>query len=215
MSLSLAVSRSRGVPPFGPTIPPGRMFPASSAFVDFFLTKIVNAKHASRMSAPSVAMATRTRQEQLKQLVETFSTATAPSDFSSNVRFSFISLAGKKKERLSPRPLAYLQSAGALTWSVTVRDPSSSAAVACRLAVSGQLVVLVEEAGRKVVFNCSCRDVIGWSAAHGSIKLFYGHGLSVAFSTRDGRWEDSQEITQRLQVSGALIRRWLPFDPVI
>lgn len=196
---SLAVSRSRDVPPFGPTVPPARTFPASSGFVDFLLTKIVNAKLASRRSAPSVAMATRRRQEQLKQLAETFAKAAAPSDFSSSARFSFISLAGKKKERVAPRPLAYLQSAGALTWSVTLRDPSSSAAVACRLAVSGHLVALVEEAGRKVVFSCCCSDVIGWSAAHGSVTLFYGHGLSVAFSTRGGRWEDSQEITHRLQ----------------
>ncbi|KAM4750858.1 signal-induced proliferation-associated 1-like protein 2 isoform 1-T3 [Anableps anableps] len=196
---SLAVSRCCDVPPFGPSIPPGWMFPASSAFVDFLLTKIINAKHATHKSESFVTVATCARQEQLRQLAETFVTST-PLDFSSNVRFSFISLGGKKKERLAPQPLAYLQSAGALTWSVTVRDPSSSIAVACRLAISGELVVLIQEVARKVVFHCSCRDVIGWNTAHGSIKLFYQHGLCVAFSTRDGRWEDSQEITQRLQV---------------
>ncbi|KAK5622620.1 hypothetical protein CRENBAI_000472 [Crenichthys baileyi] len=195
---SLAVFRCRGIPPFGPSIPPGWMLPASSAFRDFLLTKIINATHATRKSESFVTMATCARQEQLKRLVETFVTLT-PLDCS-NVRFSFISLGGKKKERLARQPQAYLHSAGALTWSVTVRDPSSSAAVACQLAISSSLVVLIEEVGRKVVFNCFCRDVIGWSAAHGSFKLFYQHGLCVPFSTRDGRWEDSQEITQRLQL---------------
>lgn len=204
VSFSLAVSRSRGVPPFGPSIPSGWMAPASSAFVDFLLTKIINAKHATRKSESFVTMATRARKEQLKQLVDSFVTTT-PLDSSSGARFSFISLAGKKKERLAPHPLAYLQSAGALTWSVTVHDPRTSVAVACRLAVSSELLVLIEEAGRKVVFHCSCRDVIGWNTAHGSIQVFYQHGLCVAFSTRDGRWEDSQEITQRLKVSRALI----------
>uniref|UniRef100_A0A3B5LR83 Signal-induced proliferation-associated 1 like 2 n=1 Tax=Xiphophorus couchianus TaxID=32473 RepID=A0A3B5LR83_9TELE len=202
---SLAVSRSRGVPPFGPSIPFGWMAPASSAFVDFLLTKIINAKHATRKSESFVTIATRARKEQLKQLVDSFVTTTPLDSSSSGVRFSFISLGGKKKERLAPHPLAYLQSAGALTWSVTVRDPRTSVAVACRLAVSGELLVLIEEAGRKVVFHCSCRDVIGWNTAHGSIQVFYQHGLCVAFSTRDGRWEDSQEITQRLKVSWALI----------
>uniref|UniRef100_A0A3B3YY37 Signal-induced proliferation-associated 1 like 2 n=1 Tax=Poecilia mexicana TaxID=48701 RepID=A0A3B3YY37_9TELE len=201
---SLAVSRSRGVPPFGPSIPSGWIAPASSAFADFLLTKIINAKHATHKSESFVTMATRARKEQLKQLVNSFVTTT-PLDSSSGVRFSLISLGGKKKERLAPHPLAYLQSAGALTWSVTVRDPRSSVAVACRLAVSSELLVLIEEAGRKVVFHCSCRDVIGWNTAHGSIQVFYQHGLCVAFSTRDGRWEDSQEITQRLKVSRALI----------
>ncbi|XP_038144155.1 signal-induced proliferation-associated 1-like protein 2 [Cyprinodon tularosa] len=196
---SLAAFRSRGIPPFGPSIRSGWMFPASHAFIDFLLTKIINAKHATLKSKPFLTMATHSRREQLKQLVETFVTST-PLDLPSNARFSFISLAGKKKDRLAPQPLSYLQSAGALTWSVTVRDPSSSAVVACRLAISSELVVLIDEAGRKVVFNCTCRDVIGWSTAHGSVKLFYQNGLHVAFSTRDGRWEDSTEITQRLQL---------------
>ncbi|KAM4594154.1 signal-induced proliferation-associated 1-like protein 2 isoform 2-T3 [Fundulus diaphanus] len=195
---SVEVFRCRGIPSFGPTIPAGWTFPASSAFRDFLLTKIINAKHATCKAQSSIARASRARQEQLKQLVDTCVTLT-PLDFS-NVKFSFISLGGKKKERSAPQPQAYLQSSGGLTWSATVRDPSSSAAVACQLAISSELVVLIEEAGRKVVFNCSCRDVIGWSAAHGSIKLFYQRGLCVMFSTRDGRWEDSQKITQRLQL---------------
>ncbi|XP_072240066.1 signal-induced proliferation-associated 1-like protein 2 isoform X2 [Leuresthes tenuis] len=196
---SVVASRRRGVPSFGPPIPPGWMFPASPTFRDFLLTKVINAENAVRCSELYVAMATQYRQEQLSQLVETFITSTAV-ESSLSAKFSFVSLGVKKKERSAPQPHAYLQSAGALTWSVATRDPSSSTAIACRLAISNELVVLMEEASRQVVFSCLCRDVIGWSAGYGTIKLFYLHGHSVMFSTRDGRWEDVKEISQRLQM---------------
>ncbi|XP_018530192.1 signal-induced proliferation-associated 1-like protein 2 isoform X2 [Lates calcarifer] len=194
----VAVSRCRDVPSFGPLIPAGQMFPASSTFRDFLLTKIINAEHAVHRSEKFVAMATCSRREHLKELVENFASSTSV-DSSSSARFSFISLGGKKKERSVPRPQAHLQSGGALTWSVTAQDFSRSAAIACQLAVSSHAVVLIEEATRQVVFNCYCREVIGWSAGHRGIKLFYEHGDCLMFSTQEGSWEDVREITQRLQ----------------
>ncbi|XP_035516048.1 signal-induced proliferation-associated 1-like protein 2, partial [Morone saxatilis] len=196
---SVAVSRCRDVPCFGPLIPAGQSFSASPAFRDFLLTKIINAQHAVRRTEKVVAMAMCSRQEHLMALVENFVTST-PVDMSSSARFSFISLGGKKKERSTPCRYAYLQSSGALTWSVTVRDFTHSTAVTCRLAVSNEFVVLIEEASRQVVFSCYCRDVIGWSAGHGLIKLFYEHADCMMFSTT---LEDIREISQRLQlVSG-------------
>uniref|UniRef100_A0A4W6DKG5 Signal-induced proliferation-associated 1 like 2 n=1 Tax=Lates calcarifer TaxID=8187 RepID=A0A4W6DKG5_LATCA len=199
----VAVSRCRDVPSFGPLIPAGQMFPASSTFRDFLLTKIINAEHAVHRSEKFVAMATCSRREHLKELVENFASSTSV-DSSSSARFSFISLGGKKKERSVPRPQAHLQSGGALTWSVTAQDFSRSAAIACQLAVSSHAVVLIEEATRQVVFNCYCREVIGWSAGHRGIKLFYEHGDCLMFSTQEGSWEDVREITQRLQVQSGV-----------
>ncbi|XP_051238608.1 signal-induced proliferation-associated 1-like protein 2 isoform X2 [Dicentrarchus labrax] len=193
---SVAVSRCRDVPCFGPLIPAGQSFSASPAFRDFLLMKIINAKHAVGRSEKVVAMAMCSRQEHLMALVENFVTST-PVDMSSSARFSFISLGGKKKERSTPRRYAHLQSSGALTWSVTARDFSHSTAVTCLLAISNEFVVLIEEASRQVVFSCYCRDVIGWSAGHGLIKLFYEHADCVMFSTT---WKDIGEITQRLQL---------------
>ncbi|KAM9857044.1 signal-induced proliferation-associated 1-like protein 2 [Aulostomus maculatus] len=195
---SVAVSSSRDVLSFGPLIPAGLMFPASPVFRDFLLTKILNAEHAVHRSEKFVAMAIRSRQEHMKDLVDTFATST-PVDGSS-VKFSLISLVGKKKECSMPRRHAHLQSVGALTWAVTARDFSHSTTTACRLAVSPELVVLIEESTRQVVFNCYCRNVIGWSAGHGGIKLFYDHGDCVMFSTWEGGWEEVREITQRLQM---------------
>ncbi|XP_031592263.1 signal-induced proliferation-associated 1-like protein 2 isoform X4 [Oreochromis aureus] len=196
---SVAVSRHRDIPFFGPLIPPGWMFSASPEFRNFLLTKIINAENAAHRSETFVTITAQRRQEHLKELVENFSTSVLV-DSSSSIKFSFISLGVKKKERRAPRPHAYLNSAGALTWSVTAKDFSCSFDVPCQLAVSSEFVVLVEEASRQVVFHCYCRDVIGWNAGHKGIKLFYEHGDCVMLSTRERGWEDSREIAQRLQL---------------
>ncbi|KAL3995702.1 matrix metalloproteinase-24 (membrane-inserted) [Sarotherodon galilaeus] len=196
---SVAVSRRRDIPFFGPLIPPGWMFSASPEFRNFLLTKIINAENAAHRSETFVTITAQRRQEHLKELVENFSTSVLV-DSSSSIKFSFISLGVKKKERSAPRPHAYLNSAGALTWSVTAKDFSCSFDVPCQLAVSSEFVVLVEEASRQVVFHCYCRDVIGWNAGHKGIKLFYEHGDCVMLSTRERGWEDSREIAQRLQL---------------
>ena len=62
----VAVSRSKEVPIFGPPIPVGATFVKSKTFVDFLLSKIVNAEHAAHRSQKFATMATRTRQEYLK-----------------------------------------------------------------------------------------------------------------------------------------------------
>ncbi|XP_026025308.1 signal-induced proliferation-associated 1-like protein 1 isoform X3 [Astatotilapia calliptera] len=196
---SIAVSRRRDIPFFGPLIPPGWMFSASPEFRNFLLTKIINAENAAHRSETFVTIRALRRQEHLKELVENFSTSVLV-DSSSSIKFSFISLVVKKKERSAPRPHAYLNTAGALTWSVTAKDFSCSFDVPCQLAISSEFVVLVEEASRQVVFHCYCRGVIGWNAGHKGIKLFYEHGDCVMLSTRERGWEDSREIAQRLQL---------------
>lgn len=184
-------------------IPLGKTFPASPVFRDFLLTKVVNARHAVDRSKMSVATKTRRRQEQLQQLVETFSTST-PADSSSSVKFSFFPWGERKKERQVLWPHAHLQSGGALTWRVVARNSGGSSTVVCRLAVSTEMLVLVEEASRQVVFNCYCRDVIGWTASHGHVRLFYRRGHCVMFSAWEGRGEELHEISQRLQVTNIL-----------
>ncbi len=103
---SLAVSRSKDVPPFGPLIPDGAMFPKSADFAEFLLTKgvcstclfwrdiflvftvfcwdddsgwlaltaAINAENAAHKSDKFRAMATRTRQEYLKDLATNYVT---------------------------------------------------------------------------------------------------------------------------------------------
>ena len=57
LSPSVAVSRSKSVPMFGPPLPPGGRFAKSRAFADFLLAKIVNAENAAHLSDKFVTMA--------------------------------------------------------------------------------------------------------------------------------------------------------------
>ncbi|KAJ8264210.1 hypothetical protein GJAV_G00146490 [Gymnothorax javanicus] len=194
---SVAVSRSKDVPPFGPPIPKGVTFPKSAVFRDFLLAKVINGENAAHKSEKFRAMATRTRQEYLKDLAENF-VGTATVD--SAVKFSFITLGAKKKEKSKPRRGAHLQSAGAITWSVVARDFGQSADVESLLAISNEFIVLIEEESKNVIFNCSCRDVIGWTSGLMSIKVFYERGECVVFSAQDNCGEDIREIVQRLEM---------------
>ncbi|XP_049321685.1 signal-induced proliferation-associated 1-like protein 2 isoform X1 [Astyanax mexicanus] len=200
VSYSVAVARSKDVPVFGPPIPKGAMFPKSVVFRDFLLAKMINGENAAHKSEKFRAMATRTRQEYLNDLAKNFASAT-PVD-SSAAKFSFISLGTKRKERSRPRVNAHLHSSGAITWPVVAQDFSISMDIGCLLAISSEFVVLIEEASKEVVFNCYCRDVIGWSSspAVGRVKLFYEHGDFIVFSVQDGCAEEVFEVTQRLEM---------------
>ncbi|XP_037637695.1 signal-induced proliferation-associated 1-like protein 2 isoform X4 [Sebastes umbrosus] len=195
---SVAVSRSKDVPPFGPPIPKSVTFPKSAVFRDFLLAKVINGENAAHKSEKFRAMATRTRQEYLKDLAENFvSTAT----IDSAVKFSFITLGAKKKEKVKPRKDAHLLSVGAITWSVRARDFGQSMDVDCLLGISNEFIVLIEEHSRNVVFNCSCRDVIGWTSGIMSIKIFYERGECIMLSAHDNCGEDIREMVQRLEIT--------------
>ncbi|XP_039706318.1 signal-induced proliferation-associated 1-like protein 2 isoform X3 [Pteropus medius] len=194
---SVGVSRSKDVPPFGPPIPKGVTFPKSAVFRDFLLAKVINAENAAHKSEKFRAMATRTRQEYLKDLAENFVT-TATVDASA--KFSFITLGAKRKEKVRPRSDAHLFSAGAVTWPVLARDFSQSADIQCLLGISNEFIMLVEKDAKNVVFNCSCRDVIGWTSGLTSIKVFYERGECVLLSSADSCAEDVREIVQRLGI---------------
>ncbi|NXJ72759.1 SI1L3 protein, partial [Rostratula benghalensis] len=73
---SVAVTRSKDVPPFGPPIPNGVTFRKSDVFRDFLLAKVINAENAAHKSDKFHTMATRTRQEYLKDLAENYVTNT-------------------------------------------------------------------------------------------------------------------------------------------
>ncbi|XP_062944745.1 signal-induced proliferation-associated 1-like protein 1 isoform X4 [Cynocephalus volans] len=192
---SVAVTRSRDVPSFGPPIPKGVTFPKSNVFRDFLLAKVINAENAAHKSEKFRAMATRTRQEYLKDLAEKNVTNT-PIDPSG--KFPFISLASKKKEKSKPYPGAELSSLGAIVWAVRAKDYTKAMEIDCLLGVSNEFIVLIEQETKSVVFNCSCRDVIGWTSADTSLKIFYERGECVSVESFINN-EDIKEIVKRLQ----------------
>ncbi|XP_057344331.1 signal-induced proliferation-associated 1-like protein 1 isoform X6 [Manis pentadactyla] len=192
---SVAVTRSRDVPSFGPPIPKGVTFPKSDVFRDFLLAKVINAENAAHKSEKFRAMATRTRQEYLKDLAEKNVTNT-PIDPSG--KFPFISLASKKKEKSKPYPGAELSSMGAIVWAVRAKDYNTAMEIDCLLGVSNEFIILIEQETKSVVFNCSCRDVIGWTSTDTSVKIFYERGECVSVESFISS-EDIKEIVKRLQ----------------
>ncbi|XP_026124061.1 signal-induced proliferation-associated 1-like protein 3 isoform X2 [Carassius auratus] len=202
----VAVTRSKDIPLFGPLFPKGARFPRSPAFRDFLLAKAINAENAAEKSEKFRSMATRTRQEYLKDLAENYVTTT-PID--SSTKFPLLSLGGKRKEKLKGAKGAELHSAGALVWAVTAVQGGerNGLSLSCLLGVSAESVVLIERSTRTVVFNCSCRDVIGWKAvtesgAQGgpSLDIFYERGEAVTVTTSESQVEDIKEVVQRLEL---------------
>ncbi|CAH2265750.1 jg7939 [Pararge aegeria aegeria] len=72
---SLAVSRAKEVPLFGPPIKDGAVYPKGEAFTDLLLSKVINGENAAIQSPKFSTMATRTRQEYLKDLASNYVSA--------------------------------------------------------------------------------------------------------------------------------------------
>ncbi|TRY90507.1 hypothetical protein DNTS_002643 [Danionella cerebrum] len=202
----IVLTRSKDVPLFGPLFPKGARFPRSPSFRDFLLAKAINAENAAEKSEKFRSMATRTRQEYLKDLAENYVTTT-PID--SSTKFPLLSLGGKRKEKMKGAKGAELHSAGALVWAVSVLHATggSMKTLSCLLGVSAELVVLIERSSRTVVFNCGCRDVIGWKAVmEGGLQtgptldIFYERGEAVTVTVNKSQAEDIREIVQRLEL---------------
>lgn len=195
---SVAVTRSKDMPSFGPLIPEGVTFPKSSVFRDFLLAKVINAENAAHKSHKFRAMATRTRQEYLRDLAERHTTST-PIDPSG--KFPFISLAHKKKEKSRPYGGAELRSLGAVTWPVHAEDHGTGGELEALLAISNDFLILVDQEAKAVVFNCATKDVIGWMlSSPASLRIFYERGESVCLRSISNNTEDFKEVVKRLEV---------------
>ncbi|KAM5129806.1 signal-induced proliferation-associated 1-like protein 1 isoform 4-T4 [Mantella aurantiaca] len=194
---SVAVTRSRDVPAFGPPIPKSFTFPKSTVFRDFLLSKIINAENAAHKSEKFRAMAMRTHQEYLKDLAEKNVTNTS---IDSSGKFPFISLASKKKEKAKPYSWAELYSTGAIVWGVQVEDFSNALEIDCLLCVSNEILALIDQEAKSVIFNCSSRDVIGWTSSNTTIKMFYERGDSVFVRSYSQNTDDIKEIVKRLEI---------------
>lgn len=206
---SMAVTRSKDAPPFGPPIPSGTTFRKSDVFRDFLLAKVINAENAAHKSDKFHTMATRTRQEYLKDLAENCVSNT-PID--STGKFNLISLTSKKKEKTKARAGAEQHSAGAIAWRVAAQDYAQGVEIDCILGISNEFVVLLDLRTKEVVFNCYCGDVIGWTPDSSTLKIFYGRGDHIFVRAAEGSVEDIREIVQRLKVregaqQGAVVLR--------
>ncbi|XP_028994405.1 signal-induced proliferation-associated 1-like protein 1 isoform X2 [Betta splendens] len=194
---SVAVTRSQDVPSFGPPIPKGVTFPKSTVFRDFLLAKVINAENAAHKSEKFGAMATRTRQEYLRDLAERHVTSTTVEPAG---RFPF-PRTHRRREKMRPYSGAELRSMGAVTWQVHAEDQVAGAERECLLAVSNDFIVLLDQEAKAVVFNCATRDVIGWSTGSpASMKIYYERGDSVSLRSINNNTEDFGEVVKRLEL---------------
>ncbi|RCN24476.1 Rap/ran-GAP, partial [Ancylostoma caninum] len=124
VSYSVAVSRSKEVPPFGPPLPKGATFSKCADFHDWLLTKIINAENAVHRSKKFATMAARTRREALRDLAENY-VGTHQNEGPSRIASRFLGGSVKRRERQNPKPfLANIR--GALSWLVDVHDHSTN-----------------------------------------------------------------------------------------
>ncbi|KAL7878356.1 hypothetical protein AOLI_G00093300 [Acnodon oligacanthus] len=197
---SVAVTRMKDVPPFGPPLPPSSAtFRDPAAFRSFLLAKIINAENAAHKSEKFHAMATRTRQGYLRDLAENCVSST-PLDTAGKLN-NLISLASKRRERVRAREGAELGALGGISWRVVAQDFSGGGAeLPCILAISAEFVVLADCSTKEVVFNCFCADVIGWTAERLALKIYYGRGDHVALRVPEGGAQDIREVVQRLKL---------------
>ncbi|ENN78428.1 hypothetical protein YQE_05105, partial [Dendroctonus ponderosae] len=192
----IAVSRSKDVEVFGPPIKESAVFPKGKAFAEFLLAKVVNAENAAHRSEKFVTMATRTRQEYLKDLVSHYSTNTS---VDTGQKFSIFS--SKKKDKLRPRFIPDLCQRGAILWQVLLDDSGQGQQIECFLGISSDSFVLIEEQTRQIVFVTPCKSILGWSPQTNSLRIYHHQGECMIIHMRDtlGDTDELVEIMSRLE----------------
>ena len=219
---SVAVSRSKSVPTFGPPLPKNPMtFPKTKAFANFLLTKIINAENAVTTSSDKfVSMATRTRQEILRDLATNYITQ---STIDPGSKFNLF--ATKRKDKMRPRfspDTSGLQ--GALSWRVVVEDCSTrlptetgnlrggglmtrsvahTSEVDAFIGISSDSLLLVQDNGPRhdILFVVSTKSIIGWTIIRqSSIRIYFHQGEALILHSKDVEdREDMGEIAARLK----------------
>ncbi|XP_032666110.1 signal-induced proliferation-associated 1-like protein 1 isoform X3 [Odontomachus brunneus] len=193
---SVAVSRSKEVPIFGPPVPQSATFTKGKAFADFILAKIINAENAAHRSEKFATMATRTRQEYLKELATNYSSTTV---VDTGQKFSMLSFSSKKKTAVRPRLSCDASQRGAICWQVILEDSNQN--TDCYLGISIDTIVLIEEHSRQIVFVTPCVSVLGWHVQTNSLRLYHHQGECITIHVRGdyGERDELMEIVARLR----------------
>lgn len=190
----VSVSRSKEVPVFGPPIRGSGIYSKGKSFTDFLLAKIINAENAAHRSEKFATMATRTRQEYLKDLATNYITTTL---IESGSKFSIFS-AGKKKDRQRPKFSGSGIQRGAFCWQVILHDGGQF--VDAFLGISHDTFVLMEECSRQIVFVTPCRSILGWSTNGFCIRIYHHQSECITLSLRESAERDEQlEVIERLR----------------
>ncbi|XP_051169982.1 signal-induced proliferation-associated 1-like protein 2 [Leptopilina boulardi] len=193
---TVAISRNKEVPIFGPPVPVGASFPKGKSFADFILAKAINGENAAHKVEKFATMATRTRLEYLRNLATKYSSSTI---VDTGQKFSMLSFSSKKKAIVRPRLPCDASQRGAICWQVILEDSNQS--TDCYLGISIDSIVLVEEHSRQIVFVTPCVGVLGWHAQTNSLRLYYHQGECITIHVRGdcGERDELMEIVARLR----------------
>lgn len=190
----VSVSRSKEVPVFGPPIRGCGLYSKGKSFSDFLLSKVINAENAAHRSEKFATMATRTRQEYLKDLATNYCTTNV---VDTGAKFSIFG-GSKKKERPRPRFSGDIVQRGAFCWQVVLHDGGQL--VDAFLGISADSFVLIEECSRQIVFVTPCKAILGWSASGYCIRIYHHQSECVTLSLRESAERDEQlEVIERLR----------------
>uniref|UniRef100_A0A1B0CV68 Putative rap1-gtpase-activating protein rap1gap n=1 Tax=Lutzomyia longipalpis TaxID=7200 RepID=A0A1B0CV68_LUTLO len=191
----VAVARSKQVPVFGPPLRAGALYPKGKTFVDFLLAKVINAENAAHRSEKFVTMATRTRQEYLKDIISNYSTTTV---VDTGPKFSIFP--SKKKEKPKPRFRGDLSQRGAFCWHVVLHDSETATTMNCFLGISAETFVLIDEGTRQVVFVTPTRSILGWSTNGNLLRIYHHQGECITLNMYDyGERDEQLEVIERLR----------------
>lgn len=190
----VSVSRSKEVPVFGPPIRGNGIYSKGKSFTEFLLSKVINAENAAHRSEKFATMATRTRQEYLKDLANNYCTTTLAEP---STKFSIFG-ASKKKERPRPRFNGSKIQRGAFCWQVVLNDGGQL--IDAFLGISNDTFVLIEECSRQIVFVTPCKSILGWSTSGSCIRIYHHQSECITLGLRETAERDEQlEVIERLR----------------
>jgi signal-induced proliferation-associated 1 like protein 1 len=192
----VAVSRSKEVPVFGPPIRLNALYQKGKHFAEFLLAKVINAENAAHRSEKFATMATRTRQEYLKDLCTNYCTQTP---VETGQKFSIFPM--KKKEPTKPRFSGDSGQRGAFCWQVVLHDSGLASQVDCFLGISAETFVLIEESSRQTVFCVPNRSILGWSTNGNALRVYHHQGECITMGMRDNleSGDEQLEVIERLR----------------
>ncbi|KAL4703790.1 hypothetical protein ACJJTC_011590 [Scirpophaga incertulas] len=190
---SIAVSRAKEVPLFGPPIKDGAVYPKGETFTDLLLSKVINGENAAIQSPKFSTMATRTRQEYLKDLANNYVTATTVETGQKFSIFSSLLMksgSNSNNNTILPRLDNCTNDVlvgGALCFHVQVQDEGAGANLLdCIMGISADSTVFIEDSTRQIMLVLPTNSLLGWVVSGGWIRVYYHRGDSVRVRARFG-----------------------------
>ncbi|XP_050665031.1 signal-induced proliferation-associated 1-like protein 2 [Leptidea sinapis] len=191
---SIAVSRAKEVPLFGPPIKDGAVYPKGEAFTDLLLSKIINGENAAIQSPKFSTMATRTRQEYLKDLARNYVTANTVETGHKFSIFSSLLMKTSNSSSSNNTVVAKVDDCatdmlvgGALCYHIQVQDEGAGGVLLeCIMGISTDSIVIVEELSRQIVLVVPTNTLLGWVVSGEWTRLYYHRGESVRVRAAGG-----------------------------